>query len=244
MKSYGLIGYPLEHSFSKSYFENKFLTEHINGITYSNIETQSLNGFFNSNVSTTLDGFNVTTPYKEDIIAYLDVLNDSADTIGAVNCVKRKQGKLIGYNTDYIGFYNSIKPLLNTNHKKALILGSGGASKAIVYALNRLGINSQIVSRNSSFDYNDIDKKCMNEYHIIVNCTPLGTYPNTHTFPKIPYDNLTTKHLLYDLVYNPHMSQFLQYGKRYNCILKNGLEMLEIQAEESWHIWNGKNYTN
>lgn len=244
MKSFGLIGYPLVHSFSKSYFEKKILTENLKEIEYLNIESRDLSDFFNSETLSSLDGFNVTIPFKEKIIPYLDALDHAAKTIGAVNCVNRENGKLIGYNTDYIGFTNSIKPLLNKQHKKALVLGNGGASKAVLYSLHRLNIKTQIVSRGSIFDYKDIDQKCLDEYTIIINCTPLGTYPDTNTFPKIPYKYLTNNHLLYDLVYNPKVSQFLQLGIDNNCTTKNGLEMLEIQANESWFIWNGKNYTN
>lgn len=244
MKSFGLIGYPIEHSFSKNYFDKKFYSENLKEIEYINIEVQNLKDFFNSDILSKLNGFNVTIPFKKEIIPYLDKVDEAAKTIGAVNCVKQENGKFIGYNTDYIGFYKSLKPLLTSNHKRALILGNGGATKAIVYSLNRLNIKSQIVSRGTTFDYNHVDKKCINEHKIIINCTPLGTHPNIDTYPQIPYNYLTERHLLYDLVYNPENSQFIRFGNEHNCLTKNGLEMLEIQANKSWDIWNGKIYTN
>ncbi|MBF45114.1 MAG: shikimate dehydrogenase [Flavobacteriales bacterium] len=243
MKSFGLIGYPLKHSFSKSYFENKFLNENIKGVKYFNLECQDLEELFNSKQLLKLDGFNVTKPHKENIIKYLDELSPEAQVIGAVNCVKNNGGKLVGHNTDYLGFLNSIKPILKTHHKNALILGNGGASKAVVYALKKLNITFKIVSRNSSFDYNDVDKKCIAKHHIIINCTPLGTFPKIDNFPEIRYECLSKNHILYDLVYNPEITLFLSYGKEKNCIVKNGMEMLTIQAEKSWNIWKRKKYT-
>lgn len=243
MKLFGLIGYPLRHSFSKKYFENKFINENIENVEYINLESQNLDHLFNSKEVLKLDGFNVTIPHKETIIPYLDKLSEEAKAIGAVNCVKNINGKLIGYNTDYIGFINSFKNIKENHHKKALVLGNGGATKAIIYALDELRIEYQIVSRNSSFDYADIDEKCLNEHHIIINCTPLGTFPETQTYPQIPYQYLSKKHILYDLVYNPEVSRFLSLGNEKKCVTKNGLDMLKIQANQSWLIWNGKNYT-
>lgn len=243
MKSFGLIGYPLKHSFSKSYFENKFLNENIKGVKYFNLEYKDLDDLFNSKQLLKLDGFNVTTPHKETIIKYLDELSPEAQVIGAVNCVKNNGGKLVGHNTDYLGFLNSIKPILKTHHKNALILGNGGATKAITYALKKLNITFKIVSRNSSFDYTDVDKKCIEKHHIIINCTPLGTFPKIDNFPEICYEFLSKKHILYDLVYNPEITLFLSYGKVKNCTVKNGMEMLTIQAEKSWNIWKRKKYT-
>ena len=243
MKSFGLIGYPLEHSFSKSYFENKFLNENIKDVEYLNFECQNLDELFNSDKILKLEGFNITTPYKESIITFLDKLSHEARTIGAVNCVKKVDNKLIGYNTDYVGFFHSIKPKLNSFHKSALVLGNGGASKAVTYALNKLNIKYKIVSRNSSFDYTDLNKKCFKKYQIIINCTPLGTFPNIQDFPKIPYQFLSEKHLLFDLIYNPKISRFLELGIEKNCKIQNGMEMLRIQAEYAWIIWNNKKYT-
>lgn len=238
MKTFGLIGYPLQHSFSKDFFNKKFEIENITGVEYLNFESEKLESILKSNEFSKISGFNVTIPFKQSIIPYLDELDISAKEINAVNCVKRVNSKLIGFNTDYIGFMNSVKPLLNNFHKRALILGSGGASKAIVYALEKLNIDCKIVSRKSDFNYQSIDKTTMDNHQIIINCTPLGTYPNTDTFPQIPYQHLSENHILYDLVYNPEESMFLKKGKYYNCKIKNGLEMLEIQAEESFNIWS------
>lgn len=243
MKTFGLIGYPLEHSFSKKYFEEKFNKENIENVEYINLESSSLDDLFSSKKVFSLNGFNVTIPFKEAIIPYLDELSKEAKAIGAVNCVKKEGDKLIGYNTDYIGFLNSFKILKKSYHKKALILGNGGATKAIIHALIDLSITYQIVSRGSSFDYTDIDEKCLKEHQIIINCTPLGTYPKVDEFPSIPYQFLTDKHFLYDLVYNPVESRFLSFGKEKKCTTKSGMEMLEIQADQSWLIWNRKKYT-
>ena len=147
----------------------------------------------------------------------------------------------MGHNTDYLGFLNSLEPILKPHHKSALVLGNGGATKAVIYALQKLNITFEIVSRNSSFDYTDIDNKCIEKHQIIINCTPLGTYPQIESFPQIPYQFLSEKHILYDLVYNPKISRFLLFGKEKNCTIKNGIEMLTIQAEQSWNIWNGEN---
>lgn len=243
MKTFGLIGYPLEHSFSKKYFEEKFNKENIENVEYINLESSSLDDLFSSKKVFSLNGFNVTIPFKEAIIPYLDELSKEAKAIGAVNCVKKEGDRLIGYNTDYIGFLNSFKILKKSYHKKALILGNGGATKAIIHALIDLSITYQIVSRGSSFDYTDIDEKCLKEHQIIINCTPLGTYPKVDEFPSIPYQFLTDKHFLYDLVYNPVESRFLSFGKEKKCTTKSGMEMLEIQADQSWLIWNRKKYT-
>jgi len=243
MKSFGLIGYPLGHSFSKKYFEEKFNKEKIKNVEYINLESASLDDLFSSKKVLSLKGFNVTIPYKEAIIPYLDELSEDAKAIGAVNCVNKEGDRFIGYNTDYIGFLNSFKIHKKSYHKKALILGNGGATKAIIHALRKLNITYQIVSRNSSFDYSDIDENCLKEHQIIINCTPLGTYPMIDEFPSIPYHFLTDKHFLYDLVYNPLESRFLSLGKEKKCTIKNGKEMLEIQADQSWRIWNSKKYT-
>jgi shikimate dehydrogenase len=238
MTTFGLIGYSLEHSFSKKYFEQKFKDENISGVKYTNIETEKLETLFENNLLSELCGFNVTIPFKESIIQFLDEIDASAKEINAVNCVKRVNGELIGYNTDHIGFTESIKPLLKKSHKKALILGSGGASKAIIYALKSLKIDCQVVSRNSDFNYKSLDRKTIDSHQIIINCTPLGTFPDINTFPPIPFEYLSENHLLYDLVYNPEVTEFLKKGKHYNCKTKNGLEMLQIQAEKSYIIWS------
>ena len=238
MKTFGLIGYPLKHSFSKNYFEKKFKEENISHIKYINFESEKLEKLFENKLLSDLSGFNVTIPFKESIIPFLDDIDGAAKEINAVNCVKKVNDKLIGYNTDYIAFKKSIEPLLNNTHKKALILGSGGASKAIIYTLKDLKIEYKVISRKSEFNYHSIDKKTINNHQIIINCTPLGTYPDIHSFPPIPYEYLTENHLLYDLVYNPEETEFLKKGKHYNCQTKNGLEMLQIQAEKSYVIWS------
>tara|TARA_B100001109_G_C18768021_1_gene429264 strand:- start:49 stop:768 length:720 start_codon:yes stop_codon:yes gene_type:complete len=238
MTTFGLIGYPLEHSFSKKYFEQKFKNENISGVKYTNIETEKLQTLFENNSLSEFSGFNVTIPFKESIIQFLDEIDASAKEINAVNCVKKVNGKFIGYNTDHIGFKESIKPLLNIGHKKALILGSGGASKAIIYALKSLNINYKVVSRKSDFNYKSLNRKTIDSHQIIINCTPLGTFPDINTFPPIPFEYLSENHLLYDLVYNPTVTEFLKKGKRYKCKTKNGLEMLQIQAEKSYIIWS------
>ena len=237
MKTFGLIGKSLVHSFSAQYFSEKFLKEGITDTQYLNFELQDILEFKLLIDETKLSGLNVTIPYKESIIPFLDELSKEAKIIGAVNTIRFINEKLIGYNTDYIGFTNSIKPLLK-DRNKAIILGDGGAAKAIKYALKKLKIEYETVSRNSLFDCLDITNQTPNYYNIIINTTPLGSYPNTSDFPKIPYDYLNENYLLFDLIYNPNETKFLAYGKAKNTQTKNGLEMLQIQAEESWNIWN------
>lgn len=244
-KQYGLIGYPLGHSFSSSFFAEKFLLEGIDAM-YSNYEIASIDQLKTIlELNTHLVGFNVTIPYKEQVIPFLAGISVEAKEIGAVNVVsvRRINGKaaLFGFNSDVVGFNNSIKPLLKVAHSKALVLGTGGASKAVVYGLTKLGLETQLVSRSKSEDtitYEELDVKLMNEYKVIVNCSPLGTYPNMTEAPAIPYDLLTDEHLLYDLVYNPAETEFLKRGKAKGATIKNGAEMLELQALEAWRIWN------
>jgi shikimate dehydrogenase len=246
MKKYGLLGYPLTHSFSKRYFTEKFENEKINS-TYQNFEVDNI-GKFPEIVETNLDviGFNVTIPYKEQVIPYLDDLNDSAREIGAVNTIKvtrtKKGVHLKGFNTDTFGFETSLKPLLKKHHKKALILGTGGASKALKYVLAKLGIEYLSASieelKENEIRYEDIDEKLMNERLLIINATPLGTYPRVDTYPTIPYEFITDKHLLFDLVYNPEVSKFLEKGGNNGASIKNGYEMLLLQAIKSYEIWN------
>lgn len=253
MDVYGLIGFPLIHSFSSQFFNNKFETENIEA-EYLNFEIEDILDIrhvisFNQD----LKGLNVTIPYKEKVIPFLDELSPEAEAIGAVNTVnvERKPGdmyfcKLTGYNTDYIGFRNSIVPLLNNSvTHKALILGTGGASKAVAYVLNDLNIEWQYVSRSRKegcFAYDDLTADVMAKYNIIVNTTPLGTYPNVDSCPDIPYDKLTPKHILYDLVYNPETTLFMKRGVDYGATVKNGREMLELQALAAWDIWTKKRY--
>ena len=237
MRTFGLIGKTLSHSFSEGYFNKKFHKEDINDAEYKNFELNNISEFTDLISKIKLSGLNVTTPYKESIIPFLDKLTPHARAIGAVNTIQFKGNKLIGHNTDTIGFSQSMQPILNARNK-ALILGNGGASKAIQYTLKTLNIEYKIVSRNSSFDYLDISSKSIGYYDIIINTTPLGTHPKITDFPKIPYNELNENHLLFDVIYNPTESEFLRFGKTRNCSIKNGLEMLEIQAESSWNIWN------
>ncbi len=241
---YGLIGYPLSHSFSKGYFNEKFQSEHLNA-EYVNFEIPDIKEFKaliakNPN----LRGLNVTIPYKEQVIKYLDELDNAAKEIGAVNVIKfnyTKNGlKLKGFNSDFIGFYDSIGPLLNDTHKKALVLGTGGASKAVVYALKKLNVITTYVSRKpekGELAYTDLNQKVMEENTVIINTTPVGMYPNEDNAPEIPYQHLTPNHILYDLLYNPDTTKFLRLGKERGAITKNGLEMLLLQAFVSWQIW-------
>jgi len=236
MRTFGLIGKSLKHSFSTSYFNEKFYKEGVDA-EYLSFELKNIQDFKTLINEKQLSGLNVTIPYKESIIPFLDELSNEAKIIGAVNTIQFINGKTIGHNTDFIGFSNSIKPLLD-GRKSALILGDGGAAKAVKYALDLLNIDFKTVNRNTSFDYLDITIQTTEFYDIIINTTPLGTHPNTIEFPKIPYENLNSNHLLFDLIYNPSETKFLKYGKAKGATIKNGLEMLQIQAEESWNIWN------
>ena len=248
MKRYGLLGYPLTHSFSKRFFTEKFEKENIDS-TYENFEIDNIDKFpdvVKNNHE--IVGFNVTIPYKEQVIPYLDDLNDSAREIGAVNTIKVKRTgdkvHLKGFNTDTYGFEASLQPLLKGYHKKALILGTGGASKALKFVLNKLGIDYISASieelKDKEISYEDIDRQMLEERLLIINATPLGTYPKTDTFPKIPYKFITEKHLLFDLVYNPEVTQFMAKGKAQGATVKNGLEMLLNQALKSYEIWNSE----
>jgi shikimate dehydrogenase len=245
MDTYGLIGYPLSHSFSKRFFTAYFEKESIDA-EYLNFEISDismLSGVVMEHPG--LIGFNVTIPYKEAIIPYLDSCDQSAAAIRAVNTVKIDRSgceiKLKGFNTDLTGFRNSITPLLKPHHRKALVLGTGGASKAVMATLAGLSIQAQMVSREIRKDgmitYAQLTKQMLEAFTVIVNTTPLGTFPKTEGFPEIPYEYLTEKHLLYDLVYNPAITQFLQKGAERGAAIKNGLEMLELQALAAWEIW-------
>jgi len=238
IKTYGLIGKNIGYSFSKKYFENKFKLEKIKNTKYINFELnniEDLNKIFNQNNQ----GYNVTIPYKEAVIPFVDALDYHAQQIGAVNTIQVHKGRKIGFNTDWIGFKNSIKPLLQSHHKNALILGSGGACKAVKYALNKLDVSSKIVSRDKGdLTYSQLDEKIIKTHSVIINTTPLGTHPNIENCPLLPYHLIGPQHLVYDLIYNPTETLFLQKCKSNGAIIKNGLQMLEIQAEEAWKIWN------
>lgn len=240
MSLYGLIGYPLTHSFSPAYFTNKFEKEGIDAVykAYPLASITELPLLLQEQYQ--LAGFNVTIPYKQLVMPYLSEMDDAAKVIGAVNCVDMKNGRLKGYNTDYIGFTNSLKPLLRTQHSQALVLGSGGGSKAVTYALQKLGIDYRIVSRTGTdITYDTLTDDIVSNHRLIINTTPLGMFPHSDACPRIPYDAVTEQHLLFDLIYNPTETKFLSLGKQRGASIKNGYEMLVTQAEESWRIWNG-----
>ena len=236
MRTFGLIGKSLSHSFSVRYFNEKFYKEGIADAEYLNFEINDISDFPDLIQRKELSGLNITLPYKENIIPFLDELSEDAKSIGAINTIQFKDGKLIGHNTDIIGFKQSISPILD-GRDSALILGDGGASKAIKLGLEQLNISFKIVTRKSSFSYSDISTQDIDLNRIIINTTPLGMFPDTENYPKIPYEALTEKHLLFDLIYNPSETLFLRYGRAHNSKTKNGLEMLQIQAETSWSIW-------
>lgn len=241
MTKYGIIGYPLGHSFSKGFFTEKFARESIDA-QYLNFEIPDvamLPDVLRNNPE--LRGLNVTLPHKQAVILLLDEMSKEAKEIGAVNVIRVRNGKLKGFNSDIIGFTNSIKPLLMPHHKKALILGTGGASKAICVGLNRLGIEWTYVSRSpreGMITYEDITAETLQAYTVIVNCSPVGMFPNVAQAPEIPYDCLSDKHLLFDLVYNPEETLFMKKGREQGATVKNGLEMLHLQAIASWDFWN------
>ncbi len=237
-QEFGIIGCPLEHSFSAPYFNEKFAREGIDAV-YEAYPIQHVEEFTSLCQTHDFIGINVTYPYKESIIPYLDELDETARRIGAVNVVRFVDGKKIGYNTDVVGFTKALTPLLQPQHRSALILGTGGAAKAITYALEQLGIGYTFVSRDTSkgLTYESLTKEIIQENKLIINCTPLGMYPNTETYPAIPYEYLTAKHLLYDVVYNPEKSVFLQKGEAQGATIQNGLSMLHGQAEAAWKIW-------
>ncbi len=244
MHKLGLLGRHIAYSFSRTYFKNKFEREGIKNCTYENFDIGRIELFPNIIKNTPhLRGLNVTIPYKQEVIPFLDEMDEVAEEIGAVNTIKiTKNNKLIGYNTDCYGFEKSLVPLLSSNHKSALILGTGGASKAIAYSLKKLGISYYFVSRSASkqvkYIYSDLTEAIIKQHLIIINCTPLGTFPNVDDCPNIPYEAITDKHVLYDLIYNPEETTFLKQGKAYGATICNGQRMLELQAEKSWSIWN------
>ncbi len=248
MKTYGLIGYRLGHSFSKGFFKEKFKKEELTDYEYLNFELDRIDDFpdiFKKNDH--IAGLNCTIPYKQAIIPFLDKIDDQAAEVGAVNTIKvirlNNQFKLKGFNTDCYGFEHSILPMLKSRHRKTLILGTGGASKAIKYVLNRnkieyLSATTKDKLGDNELSYHQIDKALLEDHLIVINATPLGTYPNVDNCPAIPYEFLTPDHVLYDLVYNPEETLFLKKGKAKGAITKNGLEMLHLQAEKAWKIWN------
>jgi shikimate dehydrogenase len=260
MRTFGLIGFPLTHSFSQKYFADKFLTEKIAYAEYLNFSIEKIEDVSQLFETENLCGLNVTIPYKEAIIPFLDELDSSASGVGAVNTVVLRKGKKIGYNTDVYGFEKSLLEnnptktqssqsndslsglsALVGNNPKALILGTGGSSKAVAFVLNKLGIDFQFVSRSKKeygLTYADLKPKTILEHKLIINTTPLGMFPEITAAPDIPYSFITSEHLFFDLIYNPAETEFLKRGKQQGAQIKNGLEMLQLQAEKSWLIWN------
>lgn len=244
MKRYGLLGYPLGHSFSARFFAEKFRREGIDA-EYVNFEMPAVDGlraFIGADPA--LCGLNVTIPHKQAVVSLLDVLTDEARAIGAVNVIaidRREDGlRLVGANTDAVGFRRSLEPLLRPCHRRALVLGTGGASRAVVYVLRQLGIEPVYVSRTErqgAFTYAALTADVVREYRVIVNCSPVGMYPHTDECPALPYDALTEDHLLYDLVYNPEETLFMRRGRERGATVKNGLEMLHLQALAAWDVW-------
>jgi len=247
MDKYGLIGYPLMHSFSISYFNEKFANEGIDA-KYINFEIPTIDTLPEVLASNPeLKGLNVTIPYKQKVISFLDTVSPEARAIGAVNVIRveHKGNSIIlkGFNSDVIGFTNSIEPMLKKYHKKALILGTGGASKAIDYGLRSLGLETVFVSRYErpgTIQYENISADIVREYNVIVNCTPCGMFPHTDECPKLPYEAMDNHNILYDLIYNPDRTMFMRKGASHGATVKNGLEMLLLQAFASWEFWNGK----
>lgn len=238
MRNYGLLGKKLHHTFSPQYFKEKFNKENIHDVAYRTIEMDNIeevDGLFNQGI----DGFNVTIPYKEAIIPFLDEIDETALEIGAVNCVKRIGGKYKGFNTDAFGFKYSLLNFVSANYiKQALILGNGGAAKAVKFVLNELAIPYLIVTRNGDFTYDMVTKDVLDQHNLIVNTTPIGMFPNVESTPDIPMHHLDKQHFLYDLIYNPEKTKFLELGEINGALIKNGYEMLILQAENSWQIWN------
>jgi shikimate dehydrogenase len=241
-KIYGLIGKNINYSFSKNFFNNKFENEKINAV-YINFDIKKIEEFKTIVTENNISGLNITIPYKESIINQLDYVDPTAKEIGAVNTIKFHNNILSGYNTDYLGFYTSIKNIVNSN-TKALILGTGGASKAIAYTLKILKIKYLFVSRSKKnknyINYNEISKEIINKHNLIINCTPLGTFPEINQIPQIPISLITNRHIVYDLIYNPSKSLLLKKSEENGAKIINGYQMLENQAMESWKIWNSK----
>jgi len=237
---YGLIGYPLGHSFSPTYFTKKFAALGTDA-EYKAYPLESITEFPSLVATHNFKGLNVTIPYKETVIPFLDILDAIAEKVGAVNTIAFKSGTKKGYNTDVAGFENSLAPLLRSHHDSALVLGTGGASKAIAYVLEKLGIPYTKVSRTKSegvYTYEELSNELIAENRLIINCSPVGKSPNVDEAPAIPYEGISNKHLVYDLIYNPAETKFLQLAKAQGAVIKNGFEMLELQADAAWEIWN------
>lgn len=241
MNVYGLIGYPLTHSFSKSFFTEKFEKEKIADSRYDNFSFKALEdaiAYLKSMKN--LRGLNVTIPHKINVMAYLDEVSEVCQEIKSCNCIKVKDGKWYGHNTDVPGFLNSLKPLLRPQHHKALVFGTGGASKAVVYALEQLGIDYKLVSRQASrnqLTYETISEALLSDHKLLINTTPVGMFPEVEKTLPLPYHAVGNEHLAYDLIYNPDETLFLKKAKERGAAIQNGLPMLVLQAEESWRIW-------
>lgn len=244
MKQYGLIGFPLSHSFSKKYFDDKFEKEQIKNASFSLYELKDLDTLptLLNNIKE-ISGICITIPHKKNVIPFLHWKDNAVKEIGACNCVRIENGKLFGYNTDILGFKLSFEKYLLPHHSKALVLGTGGASASIEYVLKQLNIPYLLVSRNyrkeqNIITYNQITPTLLAEFKIVINCTPLGTFPNIDSCPILPYEAITSNHYFYDLVYNPAETMFLALAKDEGAIVQNGYNMLVFQAEENWKIWN------
>lgn len=243
MKQFGLIGYPLSHSFSKKYFAEKFKALKLDDYQYDLFPIDQIE-LFPSLIKTypNLAGLNVTIPYKLKVMEYLDEIEESALAIGAVNTIKIVDEKLIGYNTDVYGFEKSLTALLKSDVEYyALVLGNGGAAKGVTWVLEKLKIPFTVVSRKDNLDtikYSDIDHLVVKNHKLIINTTPLGMTPNEDSYPQIPYEAISDQHILYDLIYNPKLTRFMQFGLDSGALVKNGLEMLHLQADRAWEIWN------
>ena len=241
---FGLIGRNISYSFSRKYFSDKFSELKLDNYSYDNFDLQTIDEFpsvIGESIQS-IQGLNVTIPYKLEVFKYLDEIDEDAKIIGAVNTIKiLENGRLKGFNTDVFGFEQSLKPLLKKHVKSALILGTGGASKAVAFVLNKLNITYKFVSRTpkniQTISYDELTKDVILNHHLIINCTPIGTIPDTDSSPNIPYQFIANKHFLYDLIYNPSETLFLSKGKEKGAIIKNGLQMLELQADKAWEIW-------
>lgn len=243
MREFGLIGFPLSHSFSKGYFAEKFAKENIANMQYENYPIESIDAFKSLwEAHPLLEGINITIPHKKAVIPYLDHPSSVVKAINACNCIRKYNGALYGYNTDVIGFEKSLKPYLKAHHNKALILGTGGAAAAVAWVLNQLAIPFKYVSRTvveeEVISYQDLDAAIIKEHSLIINTSPVGMYPNVNDAPALDYNAISASHHLYDLIYNPAETLFLRKGKERGASIQNGLEMLHLQAEASWEIWN------
>lgn len=243
MRQFGLIGFSLSHSFSKKYFDEKFIREGITNASFENYSLDSIGLLSDILKNKNLLGLAITIPYKREVIPFLNEVTGAVKQMNACNCIQIREGQLIGYNTDVLGFELSFIKQLQPHHKNALILGTGGAASAVEYTLRKLGISYRFVSRKKDdnsqiLTYNQLDATILNEYQVIINCSPLGTFPKVDEAPAIPYGLLTSQHYLFDLVYNPGETKFLRLGKEKGAVTQNGYEMLVLQAEENWKIWN------